>query len=409
MKGLKAFFYSILFFSFAGNVFAGGGEGDHKPFDPAAVASHHISDANTYTILESVTIPLPVIVYSKEKGLEFFMSSKFHPDPHHHEDGHFAYNGYVMRHGSVHRIDQAGFPMEGEVHLDHPEGFKLVKEMVDGKEKEVVYALYEGQAYKAVPRSTWDGGALGGGVTSFYDLSISKNVVAMILVCALLLFLFVSAAKGYVKNAGKAPKGIQNLLEPLILFIRDDVAIPFIGEKKYRTYLPLLLTIFFFILGLNLFGQIPFFGGVNATGNIGITMVLALIVFVVVNINGNKHYWAHIFWMPGVPVPMKILLAAIEIMSLFIKPLTLMLRLAGNISAGHIAIISFIGLIFIFGESGKNLLGGTIGSVISVPLTVFMMALELIVAFVQAFVFTILTASYIGAAIEDHHHEEAHH
>jgi F-type H+-transporting ATPase subunit a len=113
--------------------------------------------------------------------------------------------------------------------------------------------------------------------------------------------------------------------------------------------------------------------------------------------------------MPGVPVPMKILLAAIEIMSLFIKPLTLMLRLAGNISAGHIAIISFIGLIFIFGESGKNLIGGTIGSVISVPLTMFMMALELIVAFVQAFVFTILTASYIGAAIEDHHHEEAHH
>ena len=409
MKELKTFFYVVLFISLANNVFAAGGEGDHKAFDPAAVASHHISDANTYTIMEMFTIPLPVIVYSKDKGLEFFMSSKFHPDPHHHEDGHFAYNGYVMRHGSIYRIDQAGFPMEGEVHLDHPDGFKVAKEMVEGKEKEVVYALYEGQEYKAVPRSTWDGGALGGGVTSFYDLSISKNVVAMILVCALLLFLFVSAAKGYIKNAGKAPKGIQNLLEPLILFIRDDVAIPFIGEKKYSKYFPFLLSVFFFILGLNLFGQIPFLGGVNATGNISITMVLAILVFIVVNINGNKHYWAHIFWMPGVPVVMKFLLAAIEIMSLFIKPLTLMLRLAGNISAGHIAIISFVGLIFIFGNSGASILGGTIGSVISVPLTMFMMALELIVAFVQAFVFTILTASYIGAAIEDHHHEEAHH
>ncbi|HMP29213.1 MAG TPA: F0F1 ATP synthase subunit A [Saprospiraceae bacterium] len=409
MKRLKALLFNILSIVLATNLMAAGGEGDHAPFDPAAVATHHISDANTYTIMEAITIPLPVIVYNKERGLEVFMSSKFHPDPHHHEDGHYAYNGYVMRHGSVYRVDQQGFPMEGTIHLDHPEGFRARKEMVDGKEKEVVYTLYQGQEYKAVPRSTWDGGALGGGVTSFYDLSPSKNVIAMLLVCSLLLWLLIKAANGYAKNAGKAPRGIQNIFEPIILFIRDDVAIPFIGEKKYQKYFPFLLSVFFFILGLNLFGQVPFLGGVNATGNISITLVLALLVFLVVNINGNKHYWAHIFWMPGVPIPMKILLMFIEVMSLFIKPLTLMLRLAGNISAGHIAIISFIGLIFIFGESGKSILGGTIGSIISVPLTMFMMALELIVAFVQAFVFTILTASYIGAAIEDHHHEEAHH
>lgn len=238
---------------------------------------------------------------------------------------------------------------------------------------------------------------------------MTKNVVAMILVCILLFILFRKAANAYVTNAGKAPSGIQNFFEPLVEFIRDEAAIPFIGKEKYKKYFPFLLSVFFFILGLNLFGQIPFFGGVNATGNLSVTLVLALLVFILVNINGNKHYWQHIFWMPGVPIPVRILLAMIEIMSLFIKPLTLMLRLAGNISAGHIAIVSFIGLIFIFGQSGKSLLGSGVGTLISVPLTMFMMSLELIVAFIQAFVFTILTASYIGAATEEHHHEEAHH
>ena len=174
-------------------------------------------------------------------------------------------------------------------------------------------------------------------------------------------------------------------------------------------FLPLLMSIFFFVLGLNLFGQIPFLGGTNVTGNLTVTMIMALIVFFVVNFNGKKDYWQHIFWMPDVPVFVKPLLAAVEIMGLFIKPLTLMLRLAGNISAGHIAILSFIGLIFIFGQSGANFGGGLIGTAMAIPLTLFMMAIELIVAFVQAFVFTILTASYIGAAIEEHHHAEGHH
>lgn len=198
------------------------------------------------------------------------------------------------------------------------------------------------------------------------------------------------------------------MIEPMFLFIRDEVAIPFIGKDKYMKFLPLLMSIFFFVLGLNLFGQIPFLGSTNVTGNLTITMVMALIVFFVVNFNGKKDYWMHIFWMPDVPVFVKPLLAAVEIMGLFIKPLTLMLRLAGNISAGHIAILSFIGLIFIFGKSGESLGGSAIGTAMAVPLTLFMMAIELIVAFVQAFVFTILTASYIGAAIEEHHHADHH-
>jgi F-type H+-transporting ATPase subunit a len=389
-----------------GNAAGHDAHGEHSEFDPAATATHHIGDANTYTILELFTIPLPMILYRKDKGFEFFMSSKLAPDPHHHEDGKYAYNGYVMKQGNVYRVEDTGFPMEGQHEVA---SFSSRKEKVEDKERDVQYIKYQGKEYKLAQRSTWDGGVLGGGITSFYDFSITKNVLAMFLVAAFLLWMFIKAAKSYVTNAGKAPSGVQNLLEPVVEFIRDDVAIPFIGEAKYKKYLPFLLSVFFFILGLNLFGQIPFFGGINATGNISLTMVLAILVFIIVNINGNKHYWAHIFWMPGVNIPMKILLAIIEGMSLFIKPLTLMLRLAGNISAGHIAIISFIGLIFIFGKSGESLVGAGIGSIISVPLTMFMMALELIVAFIQAFVFTILTASYIGAATEDAHHGDAHH
>ena len=230
----------------------------------------------------------------------------------------------------------------------------------------------------------------------------------MILVSLFFIFVFTQADKAYKNRGNKAPTGMQNLLEIFFSFIRDEVAIPFIGKDKYQKFLPLLMSIFFFILGLNIFGQIPFFGGINATGNLAITMVLALIVFVVVNINGKKDYWQHIFWMPNVPVFVKPLLAAVEVMGLFIKPLTLMLRLAGNISAGHIAILSFIGLIFIFGEAGANTGGGVIGTALAIPLTLFMMCIEVIVAFVQAFVFTLLTASYIGAALEEHHHEEHH-
>ncbi|MBK9151275.1 MAG: F0F1 ATP synthase subunit A [Saprospiraceae bacterium] len=211
-------------------------------------------------------------------------------------------------------------------------------------------------------------------------------------------------SKRYKASPDKAPTGIQALLEPMFLFIRDEVAIPFIGKKKYMKFLPLLMSIFFFILGLNLWGQVPFLGSTNVTGNLTVTMIMAVIVFIIVNINGNSHYWTHIFWMPGVPTFVKPLLSVVEFMSLFIKPLTLMLRLAGNISAGHIAILSFIGLIFIFGNSGESFGGGLIGTAMAVPLTLFMMAIELIVAFVQAFVFTLLTASYIGAATEEHHH-----
>jgi F-type H+-transporting ATPase subunit a len=173
---------------------------------------------------------------------------------------------------------------------------------------------------------------------------------------------------------------------------------------KWEKYLPFLMSLFFFILGLNLFGQIPFFGGSNVTGNLGVTMVLAIITFLLVNLNGNRHYWQHILWMPGVPAWVKSILTPVEVLGVFIKPLTLMLRLFANITAGHMVIVIFVSLIFLFGKSGESAPASYGTAVGSTVLTLFMMSIELLVAFIQAFVFTILTASYIGAATEDEHH-----
>jgi len=368
-------------------------------FDPVAVATHHISDANVYTLFDAIRIPLPVAVYSKVEGWDFFMSSKF--DPGHHDDGHYAYNGYVMHLGNIKRITDPSFSRDGKQEI---KGFLTQKVKKDGVEVEEVYACTGNAQFLVEPRSTLDGGILGGGLTSFYDFSPTKNVVSMILVSLLFFWLLRKAAVGYRNREGQAPKGIQSFLEPVIVHLRDEVALPFIGEHHYRKHMPLLLSIFFFILGLNLWGQVPFFGGPNVTGNLAVTMVLAVIVFIVTNINGHAHYWQHILWMPGVPVFIKPLLTIIEVVSMFIKPLTLMLRLAGNITAGHIAIICFIGLIFIFGDSGRSLPGGVTGALLSTALTIFMMAIELLVAFIQAYVFTLLTASYLGAAVEEAHH-----
>lgn len=367
-------------------------------YDPKSTAIHHISDANVYTILDAVRIPLPCILYTNDQGWDFFMSSVFEPG--HHDNGHAAYNGFVLHEGAIKRVVNSDFPKKGKVEIG---GFTHEKAEKSGKEIDQSMVCYHGEKMLLEEKTVFDGGLLGGAITSFYDFSITKNAVSMFLILIIFFFLFRSVAKAYENRKGKAPKGIQSLLEPVILYIRDEVAIPFIGEHNYMRFMPLLLSIFFFILGLNLWGQVPFLGGTNVTGSLTVTMVLAVLVFIVTNFLGNKHYWQHILWMPGVPVAVKPLLAVIEVMSMFIKPLTLMLRLAGNITAGHIAILSFVGLIFIFGNSGANITGGIVGTVLSTALTLFMMAIELIVAFIQAYVFTILSASYIGAAIEEHH------
>ncbi len=233
------------------------------------------------------------------------------------------------------------------------------------------------------------------------DISITKNVASLFVSVFIILFIFLNAAASYKKTGvTSAPKGLQSFMEPIVLFVRDDLAIPNIGKKKYAKFMPFLLTVFFLILTNNFLGLIPFFpGGANVSGNIAFTMMLAVCVFVVVNLSANKNYWQHIFWMPGMHWSMKLFLAPIELIGVFTKPISLMIRLFANITAGHILVLSLICIIFIF----KTIFA----SAIAVPFAVFIGMIECLVAFLQAYIFTMLTAMYIGMANEEHHHEHA--
>lgn len=400
----------LLVFAFLSGPVSGFSQADHmgshaeeeassEGYDPTNTTLHHISDQNVYS-LGFAQLPLPVIVYSKTDGWNMFSSGQFGIG--HHGNGHYAKDRYVLVEGIIRRVADADFPM-GRVELsgDHPYELKM-ETTDDGAEKEVAYLHHNGATYQLENKSTLDGGLLGGGLTSFFDFSITKNVVTMVVVMLLLLWLFIKAAKRYKSNPLQAPKGVQSVLEPIFIFIRDEVAKPFLGGS-YLKYLPFLMSLFFLILTLNFIGQIPFIGNPNVTGNLTFTLVLALITFVVTNVSGKKPYWQHTFWMPGVPVFVKPILTIVEFVGLFLKPIVLTLRLAANITAGHVMIVIFVSLLFIFNNAGESLSGSVPGLLLSTLLTMFMMALEILVALVQAFVFTILAASYIGAAIEEAH------
>ncbi|MGH1434545.1 MAG: F0F1 ATP synthase subunit A [Lewinella sp.] len=384
-----------------------GGCGDHAEdgeYDPVSTVMNHIADANEFHIWKGIHIPLPVFLYAPEHGWTTGTSSMFH-------HGESAVDRYVLNHGRANRIADDNFPM-GEVHLDGI--LHKVETSTDAKgktkEKDVYYACAKGELWKLDKPSTLDGGILGGGITSFYDFSITKNVFTMILASLLLIFIWGAVAKGYKKNEGKAPSGIQSFFEPFFTFIRDEVTKPMIGENKYERFQPFIMTLFFFILFCNLLGLVPFFpGGANVTGNLAVTLVLAVLAFIITNIHGNGHYWEHVVWMPGVPTFVKPILTIVEVLGLFIKPFSLMIRLFANISAGHIIILSLIGLIFLFGDNGNSVGGAATGAFIGGLFTAFMNLIELLVAFLQAFIFAILTASYIGAAVEEHEHHDHEH
>lgn len=231
-----------------------------------------------------------------------------------------------------------------------------------------------------------------------YDLSITKNVAQMFLSAALLLAVFLSVAKNYKKRAVQSPKGIASVFEPIIIFVRDEIAKPNIGHK-YERFMPYLLTIFFYIWFNNMLGLLP--GAANLTGNIAVTGILAVLTFIITQLNGSKHYWGHIFNTPGVPWWLKFplpLMPMVELLGIFTKPFSLMIRLFANITAGHIIILSLLSLIFIF-ESASM-------SALSVPFAVFMNFLELLVALLQAYIFTLLSSIYFGTAVEEHETEE---
>lgn len=339
-------------------------EKEKKKFNASEVIFGHVLNGHEFHFF-NFSIPLPVILYSPERGATSFMSSKFH-------HGEHPYKGYAIL--TKHNIQTMG--------LD-PKKFYA---------DEIVPVDANGNYDPSV---------------SVYDFSLTRNVVQMLLALIIFVWIMLRIANRYKKGVGvtSAPKGSQSLLEPVITFVRDEVAKPNLGHK-YEKYLPYLLTVFFFILINNLFGLIP--GSANVSGNIAFTAVLGLISFVVILVSTNKHYWGHIFNPPGVPLGVKFILVPVEFLSVFIKPFALIIRLFANMVAGHIIIICLISLIFIFGE--LNPIAGWGASPLSIGFTVFIYMIEVLVAFLQAFIFTMLTAVFIGQAFEGGHDDvDGHH
>lgn len=318
-------------------------------YDPTPTIMHHIADANEWRLFKNVAIPLPVMIYNRDHKNWFFgMSNQFHPDS--HGEGSTEVNGYKMAHSRV-------VPTDG---------------------------------------------------SKYIDFSITKNVATLLFTSLLMLWLFISIAKAYKKREGQAPKGLQSFFEPLIQFVRDDIARPNLGKYTDK-FLPYLLTVFFFIWFANMLGQIAPIGLPNLTGNIAVTAVLALFTMLITNFSGKKYYWKHIFDPMGKDMPpvgkalLYPVLVPIEFAGIFLKPLALMIRLFANITAGHIIVMSLVSLIFVFGNAGQSLTGSLVGTGIAVPFTLFISVIELLVAFLQAFIFTILSAVFIGMAVEDGH------
>jgi len=328
--------------------------------------NHHLLDSHDFNLFSSTDeetgevhhygFPLPVILW--DNGIKIFSSSKFH-----HGEEVVESNGkyYVLHHEKIYRTDAEGIINYDAEHGDHPANVRPI------------------------------------------DFSITKSVVMMLFTGILLILLFRGLAKSYNTNKGVA-KGIGRFFEPIVIYIRDDIAIANIGEQKYQRYLPFLLTVFFFIWFLNMFGLTPL--GVNVTGNIAVTTALALIVFLITNFTGTKDYWKHIVDPLGNGMPwfgkifIYIILVPIELLGLIIKPFALLIRLYANMTAGHVVLMSLIGLIFIF----KSWIGGPLSFGLSFAISL----IELLVALLQAYIFTMLAALYFGFASESHADHEAH-
>ncbi|HEU4554883.1 MAG TPA: F0F1 ATP synthase subunit A [Chitinophaga sp.] len=337
--------------------------GDKKGgFDAKEVILGHVKDAHDWHLMDigetPVTIPLPVIIYNKERGVSVFSSSRFH-------HGHASYDGYRLV--TTHYLHEKGLSPN-----EYPDG-KII----------------------AVDENDNPTGA------EIYDWSMTKNITALLLSSILLVVLMLNVAKAYkVRGAKQAPKGFQSLMEPVIIFMRDEVVKPNIPGKHYERFVPFVATIFFFVLINNLLGLLP--GSANVTGNLAVTSALAIISFIAILVSSNKHFWGHIF-NPPVPFGVKFILAPVELISVFTKPISLMIRLFANMLAGHIIVLSIISLVFIFGSLSKFAGYGFLP--ITIIFNIVMMLLEILVAFIQAFIFANLTAVFIGQAMEGGHDE----
>lgn len=339
MTSIKHLKISILFTVFglflSQATFAGETKEGEK-FDPSAMINHHIMDAHSWEIFHGFTVPLPVILYSAENGLDVFSSANFYDADHQV----VPYNGYVLEHEHI--------ALENGAHV--------------------------------------------------YDFSITKNVLFLFVNATVMILIFLAVARGYKKNAKRAPRGIQSFFEPIIIYVRDEIVKPNIGPK-YERYLPYLLTLFFFIWFGNLLGLLP--AAANLTGNIAVTLMLSIATLVITLASGRKTYWQHILDPLGNSMPwaakilLYLILWPIEIIGIFTKPFSLMVRLFANITAGHIIILSILSLTFI-AQSVVVGVGATAFATV-------MNMLELFVALLQAYVFTLLSSMYFGQAVEEHH------
>ncbi|MBA5791704.1 F0F1 ATP synthase subunit A [Flavobacterium sp. xlx-214] len=339
----------LLFFSF--NIFGHNEKSTSKKIKINETIEHHLLDDYYFTLFKDEKeeriygFPLPVIIL--DDGLKIFSSSEFINGD---KIASYGDHYYVLDHNKIYKSDKSGNKLLF--------GEKFIKPL---------------------------------------DFSITKSVVGLIFIAMLMFVLFVRLANSYKKDYNRVPNGIGRLLEPLILYVRDEIAKPNIGEK-YKQYMPFLLSVFFLIWILNIIGLTPF--GFNITGNISVTFCLALFTLILVNIKGTKSYWKHIFWMPGVPYSVRLILMPIEVLGIFTKGISLMIRLYANNMAGHTVIMGLIAIIFLLNE--ELTIGGSIG--VSLILTLFIYIIKILAAFLQAYIFTILSALFIGQSVEEHNH-----
>ncbi|HEY6900073.1 MAG TPA: F0F1 ATP synthase subunit A [Puia sp.] len=342
---------------------------EEAKLDPAKIILEHVGDAHEFHFLtlnkKPVSIPLPVIVYSAGKGWSAFSAAKF-------EEGNAIHEGYRL------------------LNDEYIEEHKL-----------------NANTYKAGKIYAVDAEGRPDATVSVFDFSLGRNAIQAIISAILLIIIMRSVAGKYKKGQGvkTAPTGFQNAVEPVITFVRDEVGKANLGDK-YEKYMPYLLTVFFFILINNLIGLIP--GTANVTGNIAFTAALGVLSFLVIMFSTGKHYWGHIV-NPPVPLGVKFIMWPVEIMGIFTKPFALIIRLFANMISGHIIILSFIILIFIFGAMNTALGWGT--SPLFVALSLFIYLIEVLVAFIQAYIFANLTAVFVAQAFEgghDEHHDDGH-
>ncbi len=381
---------------------AGGHGGEELEDEISDVIIHHVMDTHDWHLADvgetPIALHLPWILYNSKTGLEFFSSTHSLVENANYIESHdkvyyvsskepkYTFHNVATDAGEKAELNALVKESEGKYAFVHHKG---IKRLADGKKEKVDHV----EVFELVQGAT------------LIDLSLTKTGLQILIVAIVMFLIFTSVARAYKKRDGLAPKGLQGFMEVVILFVRDDVTKPYLHGKHER-FLPYFLTLFFFIWFSNMFGLTPL--SINIAGKTTITIMLAMLTLILIVLNSTKDFWMHILWFPGVPIWMKTLMLVVELMGFFTKPAALAIRLFANISAGHFMVLALICLIFILGDNGHSTAGAITIMPLSVAFSLFIFAVELLVAAVQAFVFSLLTAVFIGQAMETHGHDEHH-